>query len=374
MKIRIGAENIISPLGMSAKENFSAVAGGRTAIRKNCIIPGHNKPATVAMMVELPEVEPVLPDMSKIEAVSGAAIAGTLSGINLPEAGKMLFILSTTKGDIDKLNIRPLPEVRPSFLGERLLRFIPADAGLKVISLACISGLLSIIHASDLIRSGRYDSVLVLGVDLVTRFTLSGFESFFALSADPCRPYDKNRDGLNLGEAAASVFLSKNENAFKEQPLIFEGGASSNDANHISGPSRTGEGLLRAINRALKITGTKKENIDFISSHGTATRYNDDMESIAFHRAGLADIPLSSFKGFFGHTLGAAGVLESALSMQSIRNNLMIRNYGMNEQGTAKNIHVLQENRQEKINIILKTASGFGGSNAAGIIKNADLK
>jgi 3-oxoacyl-[acyl-carrier-protein] synthase-1 len=239
--------------------------------------------------------------------------------------------------------------------------------------MACISGLLSIIHATDLIKAGEYDSVLVLGADLVSRFTLSGFESFFALSPEFCKPYDKDRDGLNLGEAVAAVLLSKNKNVFKTQALVFEGGASSNDANHISGPSRTGEGLVRAIDKALKLTDTDKKSIDFVSSHGTATVYNDDMESIAFNRCGLENISTSSFKGYFGHTLGAAGILEMVICMQSMRKSILPKNMGIKHNGTVSALNILHKNKAQEIKVILKTASGFGGCNAAGILKNPHL-
>ena len=373
MTVWIGAESMITPLGLGAENNFNKIINGKIAIKKNLIIPGLKRPVTASVIEEPLNFGSDNLALTKIESLSLAAINDCLSFVDQKQLGKTLFILSTTKGDIEKLNSGLLEEARPSYLCNRLLQFIPFKVDAKTISMACISGLLSIIHATDLIKAGEYESVLVLGADLVSRFTLSGFESFFALSPDFCKPYDKTRNGLNLGEAAAAVLLSKNKNVFKTQALIFEGGASANDANHISGPSRTGEGLVRAIEKSLKLTGTDRKSIDFISSHGTATIYNDDMESVAFNRCDIETIPTSSFKGFFGHTLGAAGVLEMAVCMQSMRKSILPINMGIKTNGTVSALNILHKNKAQEIKVILKTASGFGGCNAAGILKNPHL-
>ncbi len=134
------------------------------------------------------------------------------------------------------------------------------------------------------------------------------------MSKYPCRPFDANRDGLSLGEGAGTIIVSKEK---KSDSIRLVCGSSANDANHISGPSRSGEGLFLAGGRVLQ----KNQQIDFISAHGTATLYNDDMESHAITRLGLSDVPVNSFKGYFGHTLGAAGVIETILTKHSMINN-----------------------------------------------------
>lgn len=142
-------------------------------------------------------------------------------------------------------------------------------------------------------------------------------------------------------------------------------GASANDANHISGPSRNGDGLFQAIEQTLK--NNKGIKIDHISAHGTATPYNDEMESIAFERANLSDIPVNSLKGYYGHTLGAAGVLETILSIEAAHDNHIIRSAGFEMNGVSGKINVLKEHQSTKVNTILKTASGFGGCNAVAL-------
>ena len=129
-----------------------------------------------------------------------------------------------------------------------------------------------------MIRSDRYDHIVVCGADLVTEFVLSGFNSFLSLCTGPCKPFDKERQGLSLGEAAGTIILTADKSLTTIKEICVGDGYSSNDANHISGPSRTGEGLTIAIKRTLEHS---KGKIDYVSAHGTATPYNDEMESIA---------------------------------------------------------------------------------------------
>ena len=141
-------------------------------------------------------------------------------------------------------------------------------------------------------------------------------------------------------------------------------GASANDANHISGPSRTGDGLFQAVTKTLKDQNIKP---DVISAHGTATPYNDEMESIAFERAGLTNVPVNSLKGYYGHTLGAAGVLETVMTLEAAAHNKFIRSAGFSEHGVSGKIQIAREHQTENIKTILKTASGFGGCNGAAL-------
>jgi 3-oxoacyl-[acyl-carrier-protein] synthase-1 len=119
----------------------------------------------------------------------------------------------------------------------------------------------------------------------------------------------------------------------------------------------------------MKRANVETEKIDFISAHGTATPYNDDMESIALKRHGLETTPVNSFKGYFGHTLGAAGLIESALSIYSLQNNILFKTLGLQNLGTSETINAIKEHQEKKIKTVLKLGSGFGGSNAALIIK-----
>jgi 3-oxoacyl-[acyl-carrier-protein] synthase-1 len=188
-----------------------------------------------------------------------------------------------------------------------------------------------------------------------------------SLSPSACKPFDKNRDGLSLGEAASTIILSRNKTG--QNDIVHLGGASANDANHISGPSRTGEGSFIAIEKALKESGVNANEIDHISAHGTATPYNDEMESIAIDRHHLNEVPVSSFKGNYGHTLGAAGLVETSMLLHEMRSNIMLKTEGFSELGVSKKIHVVDRITKKELHTCLKMASGFGGSNAAMIIQ-----
>ena len=223
---------------------------------------------------------------------------------------RTVFILATTKGNIELLG--QVPDQR--LLLHHSAKLIAQHCGISstpvVISHACVSGVVALQHALRLIQAGRYKHAIVTGCDRFSRFVLNGFQSFQALSDEPCRPFDAARKGLTLGEAAATIILSTQKTETSAGRLM--SGATSNDANHISGPSRTGEELAGAIIRAIAQAGTSPQQIGMISAHGTATPFNDEMEAKAFERAGLLNSPVHSFKGYTGHTLGAAGVLESA--------------------------------------------------------------
>ncbi len=274
-----------------------------------------------------------------------------------------LLILSTTKGNVELLDH---PE---GFEKERLFLWKSAEViagffGIKstpvVVSNACISGVAAMLLGRQMISSGRCNHAIVLGVDLLSGFIISGFQSFLSLSKQACRPFDSARDGLSLGEAAATVILSRLNGGVE---LL--NGSTSNDANHISGPSRTGEGLLLAIRSTLR--GQEKPGL--ISAHGTATPYNDEMESIAITRAGLGEVPLNSLKGFFGHTLGAAGIVESIINLEALKQGLLPATRGFSSMGVSGKINVSNETRTGKPDTLLKIASGFGGCNAAALFK-----
>lgn len=277
---------------------------------------------------------------------------------DLLEAKSTGYILSTTKANLDDLP-------NDTFQSSRQIiqdKFQNPNEVI-IISNACISGVLAINLAVDYIELGKFENLVVIGIDVLNEFVVNGFQSLRALSPEPCAPFDAERKGVSLGEACAALLVTK----YRGEGFAVEylGGSSSNDANHISGPSRTGEGLVRSVNRTLERSNIDKKEIDFISAHGTATLYNDEMEALGFNRLELQNVPINSFKGHFGHTLGAAGLVEIATSMLSIEKNALFASIGFNELGTTQAINILAENKMQDVNVVLKTASGFGGGNAS---------
>lgn len=350
----IGAENIISPLGSSAQEVFEKMSLGISSLSM--------KDGIIQSSFNSEELE-ILPLMKE-------SISESISKVNKNylSNSKTLLIVSTTKGEINSIDTN-MRKAHLYYLSQKLSQeFDCVDKGI-VLSTACVSGLQSLIIANDMINNNYYENVIVCGGDLASNFVIEGFTCFYALSDKPCAPFDKERKGLNIGEAVSTIILSKVKGFFKETPFWFTGGCSVNDASHISAPHREGEGLVKSIKNTLKISSISVDAIDFINAHGTATLYNDEMEAKTFLELGFANTPINSLKGFFGHTLGASGVIETAISLQSMRHNLLLKCKGFSNQDFKPELDILTENRSVKIDTILKTSSGFGGFNASAIIQ-----
>lgn len=278
------------------------------------------------------------------------------------------LIISTTKGNIDALDEKnPFPEERAylAVLGRQLKDYFHFENDAIIISNACVSGVLAIAIAKRYINEGIFDHVFITSGDLITEFILSGFHSLQALSNLPCKPYDENRTGINLGEVVASALVTNSAKYLVEEAVSILGEGSCNDANHISGPSRTGEGLLRSMQSAFDQARITYKDVDYISAHGTATLYNDEMEAIAFNRMNLGHVPLNSLKGYFGHTLGASGLVETIVGMHSLKNNTLYKSLGFDTLGVTQPINVITKTTNKPLKLFLKTASGFGGCNTA---------
>jgi 3-oxoacyl-[acyl-carrier-protein] synthase-1 len=272
------------------------------------------------------------------------------------------FILSTTKGNVTALENQSLESAYLHKLAKTIADFFAFKTEPIVVSNACVSGVLAVSVAKRLIQADAYDNAFIVAGDEVSKFVLSGFNSFQAMSDLPCKPYSINRTGVTLGEAVAAVLVSSNKDNAKVKVI---GDGSINDANHISGPSRTGEGLFRSIQSALAEAQISSNQIDYISAHGTATPFNDEMEAIALNRLGLENVPLNSLKGFYGHTLGASGLLETVIGIQSVEESKLFVSLGFDTIGVSQPIRIIEKNEDKNIHFFLKTASGFGGCNTA---------
>lgn len=372
--------NIISPLGFNTQQNYEAIRTGKTGVQK-IVLPFSKDPFCVAKIDDA-EFEKHLAQIreasthTRLEALSILSIQDVLSqsGID-PTNQRTLLMYSTTKGSIDILEGR-YPSITPEraylpALAKHLQSYFQFSNTPMVVSNACISGLLAIVIAKRLIEQGTYDDVIVCGGDILSEFTISGFKSFNAMSSEPSRPFDADRTGINLGEAVATLLITNKKELAAPYDTEIVSSASANDANHISGPSRTGEGLFQALQQTLK--GQTIHDVGFISAHGTATPFNDEMESIAFERAGLSTIPLNSLKGYYGHTLGAAGVLETVLSLEAMKHQELIRSEGYAKKGVSGNVTVIESHQQKEYTAFIKTASGFGGCNAAALFRRTPI-
>lgn len=186
------------------------------------------------------------------------------------------------------------------------------------VSTACTSSALALVHAADALRLNECDQALVVGVDVLQRFVHAGFDRLAALTPDdrPPAPFAAERAGMWLGEGAAAVLIAREGAALAR----YLGGGTSNDGVHMTAPDREGRGLARAINLALDEAGAQPSDVSFVSSHGTSTRFNDAMESAALRTVfGASAPPVHAAKPVTGHTLGACGLLEVALCVETLR-------------------------------------------------------
>ena len=371
MQTYIIADNIISPLGSATAENFENVLHAKSGIK--LIGNGLNALASTFTSGSIPAGgydKLAETAYTRFEKLCILSINDALSRAGIDSSGTdTVFILSTTKGNIELIENENAADtnaqVSLEHTAELISSYFKAANKPIVVSNACISGVLAIIMAKRLLESGKYKNAVVTGADVLSRFVVSGFQSLMAMSDGPCRPFDKDRKGINLGEGAATVIMTTDKALTNENSILVQGEGLTNDANHISGPSRTGEELADAVNKAMSKSNIKAEDLSFVSSHGTATIYNDEMESKAFDLAGLNQVPLHSLKGNFGHTLGAAGVIETIMTIESLRRKCILPSANFMELGVPKSLNINVKLIDSDKHHALKTASGFGGCNAA---------
>jgi len=379
--VYISSHNIISSIGFNTYDNLENIRKNISGIK----LSEDKKLSPEAVFVSLISDEKINKKFAKISNLTenytkyekllilsiNNALKNSDIDILSPET---VFIFSTTKGNINllekenigKFNINRLKLWKSS---EIISEFFGKKENILTISNACISGSLAIITAQRLIKAKRYKNAVIAGADILSEFTLSGFQAFKAVSEGACKPFDKNRTGMTPGEGAATVILTSEKSKSNKSGIIISGGASSNDANHISGPSRTGEELALTIKSALKESNLSAEEIDFISGHGTATLFNDETESKALELAGLQNVPVSGTKGYIGHTFGATGIIETIVAEEAIKNSEIYKTAGFENIGVSGKINIQKKYKKAGINTAVKTASGFGGCNAALVLK-----
>ena len=382
-KVFVAGDNLITSLGFTTEENIAGLSSNRIGLQSiddRTLSPGPLPLSVINSTIlnekffsihEKRKTKSSVRQFTRLEKLFILSVSDAIQGME-PEffGDKTVLIISTTKGNIDLLEEKnqSLYDEKRVFLwrmAEVIMDYFGFHNTPVIISNACISGVLAIGTAFRYLSSGMYETACVIGGDILTEFVISGFQSFQALSPESCKPYDLHRKGLSLGEGCGTLILTTNSSKIGNQMIVVEGMSTTNDANHISGPSRTGEELAMAIKHALKEARIQPADLGYISAHGTATPFNDEMESKAFVISGIQDVPVNSFKGYWGHTLGAAGVIESIAAIHSIKKDLIFKSAGFTEPGVTEKINVVAQNLNIRVDHLLKTASGFGGCNAA---------
>ena len=407
-RVYISSSYMITSLGSGVQENFEAALQGQSGVHmcldttksQNPVMAGIIDPAVFEELSEKYDGSCGFGSYTDAELLAINCVENVVGDAGLPE--RTGLVIASAKGNVAMLERRcgapktqqvtdlqselttqgsKLPQCSenqsgassrkasyPQHLQENRLNRVGEFFGIDesdvyYISNACISGVSALIFARRMILSGRYDNMIVVGVDVQNRFIISGFASFKSLSPELCRPYDSSRCGLNLGEACGAVMLTKTGTS---ELVAIDGGSASDDANHISGPSRTGDGLYFAMRDAMSEAGVGPADVDMLQMHGTATAYNDEMESKAAGLSGLSDVPAQSLKPYFGHTMGASGIIETILAAEELKRGIFLGVKGFGELGVPVPLNVSAENRLiTNPHHCLKTASGFGGTNAA---------
>ena len=363
---------LVTPVGNSPSEVLAAVRAGKSAFR---LYDGWPEPYYASLLDRQGFEGPSFFDHIALRAAREAVLQAGID-VSSPRVG---LVLSTIKGNVEKIDSE---DVSLAASARSLADGLGVKSAPVVVSNACISGLAALLQGVRMIRSGAFDHIVVVGAEVQSRFIVTGFQSLKALSQSPCRPFDADREGLNVGEAAAAMVLSAqpvpgNYFSGRDPKNQFPGtstepthgvweiveGAVRNDANHISGPSRTGEGSYNALRYVLE--GVSADELAFVNVHGTATRYNDQMEAIALNRAGLQEVPVNALKGVFGHTMGAAGILESIVSMEACDAGVVLPTRGFSRMGVEPAVNVSALERKTDKKAFVKLLSGFGGVNGA---------
>ena len=374
------ADNILSPLGATTAENYEALREGRSltdgqsvalhsALTSYASYSGRSEDDYVASRFSDEQREKLMiHGLTWFESLCYQSVTEALRHCTIDVASpRTLLVVSTTKANIDYLSAADYATLQPAESARRIASLLGITTPPLVVCNACISGVAALVTAQRLLEIGSYDTAIVVGCDVISHFVVSGFQSLKAMSPEPCRPFDIERIGLNLGEAAATMIL-RNSLTSHLSPLTSKvwsivRGAIRNDAYHISSPSPKGEGCANAIRYVTE--GVDSKTLSVLNAHGTATMYNDQMESVAIATAGLSDVPMNSLKGYYGHTLGASGILETIITMHSVAHGELLGTRGFSEIGVSGHVNISAQPMPISKQSFVKVISGFGGCNAA---------
>ena len=365
------SDNITSPLGLTTEQTYKAVCEGKSGLAHYPCEDGKGGwndlpfPIEASLFKEEQWDKIMVDGFSKFESLVLHSVKAAISTLAFDKE-RTILILSSTKGDIELLEKgEDMPSLADA--AKKVSKAIGIENDPIVVCNACISGVSAIILGQRLVDCGNYTHVIVCGADVQGRFIVSGFQSLKALSDEPCRPFDIERLGLNLGEAAATIVLSREMDFPKGWKV--DKGAVCNDAYHISAPHPKGLGAGLALGKVKD----SDEPISVIGVHGTATMYNDQMESKAIEMAELQDVPLSALKGYFGHTMGAAGVLETIIMMRALEDGVILPSKGFETCGVSGKVKMSDKQMKAEGNTFVKMLSGFGGCNGAVRVSNRTL-
>jgi len=396
--VYISGAGIIAALGVGKKAVLQSLVAARSGIGPISVLSTHYKGRlpvgeinnTNADLILLAGLSHYKKPVSRTSLLGLIAAREALEGIEIDKSIKTGFISANSVGGMD--NTEQLFETFMNKPTEADVSnavthdcgdstgFIAGELGISdfitTISTACSSSANSIMLGARMIKAGLLDRVVAGGADALTKFTLNGFNALQILDNEPCKPFDENRKGLNLGEGAGYIVMESEALAARHPNRIIgalTGYANTNDAYHQTASSPTGTGALMAMQKALKIADLNPEAISYINAHGTGTENNDLSEGIALKQLFTAGLPpFSSTKAFTGHTLGAAGGIEAVISLLAIQNQTVFAN--LNFQTPIQNLMFKPETstKSHSIGHVLSNSFGFGGNCTSLVFSKVD--
>jgi 3-oxoacyl-(acyl-carrier-protein) synthase len=299
---------------------------------------------------------------------TGLISATTVGGMDRSEVFYKSYLSDSKKG-----RLRDISGHDCGAGTEQIARLLGINGFISTINTACSSSANAIIMGARMIRLGLLDRVVAGGTDALTLFTVNGFNSLMILDREPCRPFDENRNGLNLGEGSAFIVMESAEVAQQSGKKILceiSGYGNACDAYHQTASSPEGKGAYLSMKQALESAGLKPDDISYINAHGTGTKNNDLSEGIAIERVFTSGLPaISSTKAFTGHTLGAAGAIEAVISILALQHRSVFPNLNFSQQMNELNFSPVADLKTGiSHSHIMSNSFGFGGNNSTLII------
>jgi 3-oxoacyl-(acyl-carrier-protein) synthase len=370
-RIVVSGRGAVTGFGIGHERFVAALFAGDTAIAPRRRTASFDVPTSVAAELPagvLPQELPANDQAFHVACLAAREALAESRALEHERSGIGL-VLASTKADLSGVVGTGTGLGQPWRLAQRVANELRLGGTCTAVSCACASGLVALATAARCLQRGLCERVLVVGVDVLYEFVMAGFGSLNALDPAPCRPFDAARRGVSLGEGAGALLLSRHSGESIGVEVLGHGGA--NDACHVTGPDRQGAGIELAARRAIGNAGLAPAAIDFIHLHGTATQANDATEAMGLARLfGGRTPPAFGTKGQTGHTLGAAGVLETIAAIAALQRSAVPANVGLQHSDVDQGLDLVRSARPlAKARHALKVASGFGGVQAALVLQ-----
>ena len=393
-RVAVVGAGVVSPLGFGMEETLEALREGKDCVTPVTAFPtDHCRCKTAGQVANGPldEANQFTAHPARLHRVAQMTILAMKEA--LEQAGDFrpeLTVVGTTSGGMTfgeqyyrglKNNggsSRHAPTLIANYTPQKPVMDAQEAFGIgapcQIIANACASGTNAIGHALNCVRAGRYQRVLTGGYDAISELVFVGFDSLQAATPDRCRPFDRERSGLVLGEGAAVLALENFESAQKRGATILAeiiGYGISTDNFHLTQPDPSGIGPRQAMEAALQSAGIESSEIDYINAHGTATPFNDASEGKAIAEL-FNGVPVSSTKGMMGHSLGAAGAIEAVITLLALQHRLLPPNINFRESDGGLDLNIVaNESKSARLRTVLSNSFGFGGTNASVILRSA---